>query len=141
MREFIIKTERLNAFYNPALRRLCEECPNYGRVYSCPPFEFEPNALLRKSQTYIITETASNSAERAKKQIKLDNELKSRFAVVFSAGCCIRCDKCKREAGEACDDFLYSTEALCIDMFALYEHLTGEALSKDGFMLMYIAQD
>ena len=33
----------------------CKECPNYGRLWSCPPYDFDPLEIWEKYETLYVT--------------------------------------------------------------------------------------
>ena len=141
MKKFTLSTEKLMSFYRSELRDMCKACPFYGRFYSCPPVNIDLLKTLALHETsYVIIEYAQSLEQRKSIQLKMDSELKSSYNTVFSAGKCPKCERCLREIGKPCSDYLYSAETLNLDMFALYEYLTGEKLQSDTFFLMYIVQ-
>lgn len=44
----IMVSEYAEKFVNiPKFLSCCESCPNFGEIYSCPPYEFNPEAYLK----------------------------------------------------------------------------------------------
>ena len=40
----------------------CKQCPNYGTVWSCPPYEFDAGEFWQPYDTFYITATKINFA-------------------------------------------------------------------------------
>lgn len=97
---------------------LCRECPNSGRVWSCPPFDFDPIEMYWSKFKMItvfgriITADGELSAEEAlnllnrEKLLMLEEcfELERNIpgSLALSAGRCIFCADCARIDGMPC---------------------------------------
>lgn len=141
MQEYIISSEELRFFQDiDRFYALCEQCENFGRNHACPPIDFLASLPFDAYKTaHVFISEVEDASERKAMQIKADKELTARFDSVFSSGYCQKCAVCNRKNGGVCEKFLYSTEVLCIDMFALYTHLTAKKMRFDGKTLMHIA--
>ena len=108
----------------------CRECPNYGQLWSCPPYDFDPLDLWRSFDTltvigYRITWAAPYTEsemdlvhDRIKQKIAAElyeMESLSPGSLSLSAGSCQLCGGCTRPCGEACrypERLRYSIESL-----------------------------
>lgn len=121
---------------------LCKNCENYGKLWSCPPYDFNIyDYIMEYSYVYIIgsrmifaEETIkSNNKEKiqnftkstletmrnslGEKLLGLENEIKNGKSLY--AGSCLICENCSRENGENCcnvDMMRYSLESLGFDV-------------------------
>ncbi|MCR5134236.1 MAG: DUF2284 domain-containing protein [Clostridiales bacterium] len=108
----------------------CRECPNYGQLWSCPPYDFDPMDVWRAYGSLLIvgrrvtytgdrTETEMEAVLGRVKQ-EITDELESLRAVrsgsmPLSAGSCAICEGCTRPAGAPCrhpGQMRYSIESL-----------------------------
>lgn len=137
---YALTTKELLSFRDKKFAEMCKVCPNYAVRWSCPPIDKSIDELLPADTTYIGIERAGDMKEREGKRRMLDETLKAEYKTVFSAGHCAKCEVCGRTCGKPCGDFLYSAEVLCLDMSALYEHLTGEKLDLHAYNMIYIMQ-
>lgn len=110
----------------------CKQCPNYGTVWSCPPYDFDAADFWTPYETFYITATKINFApgttlqesgeimQEVKEQMSRElYELEERYpgSVSLSAGCCRLCrpDGCGRASGLSCrypQKMRYSIESL-----------------------------
>lgn len=131
----------------------CRECPNYGRVWACPPFdydiartfegyshvtvfgakiEFRPNDLKLEEGRSIVLPVRSDLENR---MLRLESLFGGRaFAL---AGKCRHCVECAKPEGKECrfpDRVRPSLEAAGFDVGKTSEQLLGEKLvwSTDG---------
>lgn len=117
-------------FNNQYIEMFCKECPNYGKVWTCPPHSFDLEETLRKYKTAYLVGTLIYSEElpehiqklvnknpydiekateimMAEVRKKLDKELLRveeeipKSRAVFS-GKCLFCPKCTREENNHC---------------------------------------
>lgn len=113
-------------------RRLCEQCGNYNKRWSCPPFSFDPMEiwdgysqvriylrLLRSTKDTQPMEPALAALMTEKKKyfdLLMAWEQETPGSLMLSAGTCDLCgDICARELGKPCchlDKLRYSIEAL-----------------------------
>lgn len=110
----------------------CKECPNYNAVWSCPPYDFEPEDFWNRfSELHIIARkiifeegTGPKEGKRIMEEVKAsmseelyDMEKSFPGSVSLSAGSCSMCkgEGCSRPLGEACrrpGDMRYSIESI-----------------------------
>lgn len=122
----------------------CRECPNYGRLHSCPPLRFDPLDYLREySYAELIAvkityddETIEKLTEKAQQnemlfssrkcvqekleRAKLDCEREGVISVAASA--CSICEKCSRRDGRDCihpDKMRYTFDSFGFDVTAV----------------------
>lgn len=122
----------------------CRECPNYGRSWACPPFEFDADAYLsRWRYARVIATRITPVAEGLPvseasrfirgERLRLDNELLVSEAGTggraFSfVGSCLYChdNECTRPCGLPCrhpERIRPSLEAFGFDIAAITEEL------------------
>jgi len=119
--------ELLENYRNPQdFLEACQLCPNYGKVWSCPPdlpdaygylepYEqafviavkvvYTPETLARVKTSADAEQVRQETYERVKKQLlltllNLEKELKK--GKCLGAGRCILCGHCTREDGRSC---------------------------------------
>lgn len=110
--------------------QLCQECPNYESVWSCPPYDFDPYDVWRDFDTltvcgYRITYSDDRTEPEMNKALfevkcKLTEELyelekKYPGSMSLSAGSCHLCEGCTRPTGQPCrhpDKMRYSIESI-----------------------------
>ena len=135
----------------PRFLGYCLDCPNSGRFWSCPPFEFDPReiwerygALLlyaqkivfRKDRLFPGERRAFEATELPKVKAGLARELLAMEAeapgsLALFAGKCDLCPVCARTEGKPCrmpDRMRYSIEALGGDCGGALEKYFGETL-------------
>lgn len=124
----------------PTFLEYCKACPNYGRLWSCPPYDFDVTAYWRKFQTldllavkinfdsayaghsfapeelnHIMEQSMKIEKERLSEAL-LKMEKKYTHAVSLSAGACTRCQgTCTRPGQQPCrypEQLRYSIESL-----------------------------
>lgn len=123
----------------PTFLEYCKKCDNYGKIWSCPSYDFEPEDYWKKYQTLHIvgmkillpdalTEKRYEGKERdnimqkvlfsRKKELDqqlLSMEEKYPGSVSLSGGSCLHCEKCTRPEGSPCrfpGRMRYSIESL-----------------------------
>lgn len=135
----------------PRFLGYCEDCPNCGRYWSCPPFDFDPRELwarydvIRLVAWKLVFERdrrfpgERRAFEReALPRIKeaMANELLAMEAerpgsLALFPGKCEWCHACARTKGKPCrtpDRMRYSIEALGGDCSGAMERYFGETL-------------
>lgn len=121
----------------------CEKCPNYGNVWSCPPYDFDPRDIWRAYDTLTVFgcritysgERTASEMENVLFEVKrqLTEELEDLAAhrpgsLPLSAGSCRLCEKCARPEGLPCrhpDKMRYSVESLGGDVGKTISELCG----------------
>jgi predicted metal-binding protein len=148
----------LNRFvnYDYSLEK-CSECPNFGNVWSCPPFDFKPIDKIKEYANirfflYMVEaeagedlfkvyrdETAVLNSEILEKEKEISGSL------AFIAGSCRYCGKdgCARKHGKPCihtDKCRHSIEATGGRVDKIAEDLFGVEIkwSKDGSSPPYL---
>ncbi len=142
--------------------KYCQECPNYGNIWSCPSYEFNPKEIWNKYgwlQVYgcIITpdyeamkdlsieeknvEISKILNEERKKLDEMiqDYEKEEENSLGLYAGSCIICGKenCTRKENKPCrhpEKMRYSIESLGGNVVAALEDIVGITLKwpKNG---------
>lgn len=136
----------------PKFLAACAKCPNYGRIGSCPPYDFNvvdywraydsaeilavqafvPDAL--RAQTYsagdlrLVIENLVSEACSALDAYLAPMESARPGSRMLSAGKCKRCKDCACAHGQPCrfpDTIRYSIESLGGDVVALVKDLFG----------------
>ena len=124
----------------PRFAECCRVCPNYGLVWSCPPYEFSPLELWEKYTTLRLNyrkitvpeelrgQTFDNEELNSLSKSLLSKEKRLMFeemitlekqipnCMALSAGCCDLCPSgCSRAEGHPCRNpelMRYSVESL-----------------------------
>lgn len=123
--------------------KLCKDCGNYGKFWSCPPYDFEVyDYLIQYDYVYIIgtkmiftDETIKNNDSKEKikdfTKFTLESmrnilgekllELEDKFGQGKSlyAGSCLLCENCTKEENKNCcnvDKMRFSLESLGFDV-------------------------
>lgn len=148
----------------------CKECPNYNRVWTCPPYDFnvseywkqfsvlELSAVrmrfsesvreqkLSKEQQEEILKNAVMEVKKGLTTVLLQREKHIPGSVSLSAGGCVFCEgKCTRTTGEKCrypESMRYSLESLGANVGLTVERLLGIELEwyEEGKMPEYYVQ-
>lgn len=113
----------------------CKVCPNYGNVWSCPPFDFDAEGYWKRfsrllvvaRKIYLPGDLSQEESFRLLEEVKeemsrqlFEKEKENPGSVSLSAGNCSICRKlsecaCTRPSGEPCrypEKMRYSIEAL-----------------------------
>lgn len=117
----------------------CKVCPNYGKLWSCPPYDFDPREYWAQYRTLRLLavkiilnedyagksfprEKAREITQRVLSEVKerlarklFDEEAKIPGSVSLSAGSCTQCGRCPRPEGKPCrfpGKMRYSIESL-----------------------------
>jgi predicted metal-binding protein len=106
---------------------LCRACPNYGKLWSCPPYDFEVRSLWESFSKLKIIAYKLNLANRenynqelANLKSSIETELRreediNEGSLCLLAGCCELCSSCTRTKGQPCifpAKMRYSIESL-----------------------------
>ncbi len=124
----------------PTFRSACEACGNYGRVWACPPYDFEVEEYWRQyqslhllaikivfeekytQQTYtqeelwaLVTPVLKTEKQKLSKEL-MEAEGLHPGSISLSAGSCERCARgCQRAVGKPClypEEMRHSIESL-----------------------------
>ncbi|HCT91047.1 MAG TPA: metal-binding protein [Lachnospiraceae bacterium] len=123
----------------PTFLECCKQCGNYGKVWSCPSYDFEPEDYWRKygnlhligvkicfptemtEKTYkkeeldtLVQETLWAEKKKLSEEL-MEMEQENPGSVSLSAGSCLNCKQCARLTGEPCrfpDKMRYSIESI-----------------------------
>lgn len=134
----------------PKFLAACEHCPNYGRIGSCPPYDFSVTDYWRdydslealcvqafvpdELRARVYSQEELNAAVEsviAEARGALDSRLAGEEAAqpgsrMLSAGKCVRCADCACAHGQPCrfpEEVRYSIESLGGDVVALARDL------------------
>lgn len=139
--------ELLKDYYNKEyFETLCRKCPNYGRLWSCPPYDFSPIEYLQgyerltvlgmklllpeslrretllKEDVAEVTEAIMREAKEQRDAQLLRTEKSQAHCRMLSSGGCRLCSRCARESGMPCRQkgrMRYSLESLGCDVTRL----------------------
>lgn len=137
----------------PTFRTACQACPNYGNVWSCPPYDFDVEAFWKRFSTLqllaskitfseeMLAKTYSPEEQRSlldkilvPEKMDLSNEMMEREkeypgSVSLSAGSCRNCEGgCSRPHGQPCrcpQTMRHSIESLGGNVGLTIEKLMG----------------
>ncbi len=117
----------------------CQACPNYGRLWSCPPYDFNVREYWKgfsgiKVIAYKIIsgkdgDKIRSDLSEAKKMLGYElkaEEKKYPGSTSLAAGCCELCRTCSRLKGKPCrlsQDMRFSLESLGGDVARLLKDL------------------
>lgn len=134
----------------PKFLAACEQCPNYGRIGSCPPYAFSVTDYWRDYDSFEVLCVQAFVPDELRARVFSEAELKpaiesviaeartaldSRLAEeeaaqpgsrMLSAGKCVRCADCACAHGQPCrfpETIRYSIESLGGDVVALVQDL------------------
>lgn len=140
---------------------LCRQCPNYGKSWGCPPFDYDTDAILRKYQYVHLVAVKITPAEEnipieksqnllIPERLKIEKELlelERRYdgrAFTF-VGKCLYCGdaSCARTCNRPCrhpDKVRPSLEAFGFDITRTLSELFGIELlwGKEGVLPPYL---
>ena len=124
----------------------CQACPNYGKRWSCPPFQFDPMDLWRGYKALVLVAlvlipAAGTDPAVFQESVRLEKNklledllaLEETFpgSLALAAGSCDLCRFCARETGQPCrrpNQLRCSMEALGGDVAGIAEEYLGRAL-------------
>ena len=135
----------------------CKVCRNYGHVWACPPYDFDPRDLWRKyDRLRVYGYQVRYSGERTQKEMeevlwqvkeRLDEEMlrletETPGSLALSAGSCKRCRTCSRPEGKPCrfpQLMRHSIESVGGDVGKTIEKLCGIEIqwAKEGCLPEY----
>lgn len=121
----------------------CKECPSYGRVWSCPPYDFDPMEIWDKYRhltlyARVLTPSPGATYEGMMEGLRREKDRFFDFlmekegevpgSLALSAGRCTLCEECGKLAGKPCvhpEKLRYSIESLGGDVAATVEKYFG----------------
>lgn len=137
----IVTIDTLMTYYDAKkVENYCMNCPNYNRIWSCPPHNFNTEAYLRKFETAHLYALKIHIPKGTSKEDMLDIFQKERRAfsdmmmekendgVALIAGNCYQCQVCSRTEGRPCvlnEKKRYSLEALGLIVGDISSQLLG----------------
>ena len=149
-----ITAELLRGFIDiPRIDGYCQKCGNYGKIWGCPPYEFDRmsvwegySSLLLYAKRITLSEEETSreypeeELERAYKAI-LDPVKRDMISELFALerdnpgslalfpGCCEECAECARMRNEPClkpERMRFSVESLGGDVLKILREVFGE---------------
>lgn len=143
----------------PRFLEYCKACPNYGRRWSCPPFDFDAAAFWGRYETLrlyarFLAPTGSRDGQAMldalarEKRLFLDwlsgLERTHANSRALACGSCSRCEECTRAQNQACrhpELLRPSIESLGGDVMRTAERCFGRPLlwMQDGVAPDYMA--
>jgi len=151
--------ELMERYYDrPKFLEYCKACPNYGNRWSCPPYDFDPEGILRQYEVVnvigvqVLYDEATRASMDTKEKVDaytlasldavkqpmlpalLDAERSLPGSRAFISGNCKVCATCAREMGMPClhpDQMRYSLESLGFDVGALTQDVLGITIVWD----------
>ncbi len=137
--------ETLYQYYKPVeVEGYCSACPNFGRIWSCPPFDFDVTTYLAPYEHVLIIGLKTADFEVTRRRFgdilkSIDSNDKtddcSRQLEVLIAGNCYHCDVCTKTIGVPCilnKGPKYSLEALGFHVGDICEHILDAPLDWSG---------
>ena len=151
----------------PRIEKGCQGCKNYAKLWSCPPFGFDPVKIWRDySKLTLYARKISFPKELTEKSFDADgltaqyfeiwNKERRKFFIelmereqstpgsfMLAAGCCDECATCARANGAPCikpDRLRYSIESLGGDVEKTLELYFNERMlwGREGHMPEYM---
>lgn len=143
------------------IRTFCEQCPSYGKVWTCPPFDFDPRNVSDGFKTVTLmastiefdeqtraacktAEQASATGREAMEQVwktllpqLYEMECNTPGSRCFTFRCSLCPEGCTRPEGKPCrhpDKMRHSLESVGFDLVTMTRDLLGIDLewSSDG---------
>lgn len=149
----VVPMAEIAPYYHPErFMQMCQDCPHYNTVWSCPPYSFAPDELLAPYTHAMIVcfkvefdDQAFNYYRNADEIVKLlqrlqketkcrsdalMRELERNYADGWAllSGCCRHCEYCSRSLGLPCRDKSFlrpSLESLGYDVCGITKHVLG----------------
>jgi len=150
----------------PRFARCCGLCPNHGKLWSCPPFSFSPQAVWAQYSTLLlqcrVIDVPEDLQTRSMSQQEINDQSRSLLkphkqamlqemlaleqqlpgSLALDAGSCDRCALCSRSEGLPCrypEALRYSVEALGGDVCKALKLYFGKEIlwGTEGYMPAY----
>lgn len=113
-----LSKEALFAYYMPTeIHGYCQKCPNYHKIWSCPPLIFNPKDYLTPYECFVVmgVQTKTFDATRRSFGKTLIEFAETNSCEVLIAGNCHYCTSCNRINNQPClnpKKMKFSLEAL-----------------------------
>ncbi len=133
--------ETLYQHYKPVeVESYCSACPNYGRIWSCPPFDFDVTTYLAPYSHVLIIGVKTTDFEVTRRRFGdilkgISETMEIEAIEVLIAGNCYHCEVCTKTIGEPCilkEGTKYSLEALGFHVGDICEHILDAPLDWSG---------
>jgi predicted metal-binding protein len=127
----IVSKAAIFKFYEPErVEGYCKSCPNYNKLWSCPPHEFDAISFLNPYTSVLLlgekivrnecsefNDSMNSYFQKVRRQLgdQLITLSKKEDVEVLIAGNCYLCDDCLRTEGKSCryeDRMKYSLESI-----------------------------
>lgn len=151
----------------PRIIKGCQGCKNYAKLWSCPPYDFDPVIVWRYYSKLTLlarkiilpnelSERIFDNDELMTQYLEIWNKERRKFfielmelergipdSLMLAAGCCDECAICARTKGAPCikpDRLRYSMESLGGDVDKTLELYFNERLlwGREGHMPEYM---
>lgn len=142
----------------PKFLELCRQCPNYGRIWACPPLPVDPMEIWnryhflhlyarvlipRKEMDCQMFLQQFRREKQELSQYVLELEKQTPGSLSMAASTCIACTPCLRTQAKPCchpEQLRYSIEALGGDVGLVMEKYLHRPLQwiKDGQLPEYL---
>lgn len=149
--------EEIKSYFQPdVFIEYCKACKYYGKIWACPPYDFDIAEYLEGftyiyiigSKIYIADLARQGDAEQVFNEIYeaartvldemlLKMEHKKSNSHILLAGRCLTCEHCTKEKQLACiypKKAHYSLESLGFDVSSISEYILGDKIqwTKEG---------
>jgi len=129
-----IPMRTLFEYYKPTeIQGYCEACPNFNRIWSCPPFDFTAHKYLKDYDRVLLIAVKTRTFEETRRNFGdclISISENSPYEALI-AGNCYQCDACTRQSGETCVKgrrLKYSLESLGFHVGDICEHILKSPL-------------
>lgn len=132
----------------------CQSCPNYDKIWSCPPFNFSTydyldkfsSAIIYSGEIFFDLSNSSDDEKNNKRRLIYDmgrKEFRNYLMTIeekyieseaLIAGHCFLCDECTRLHGKKCSypkKIRYSLESMGIEVSSLLKTVLNQELQWD----------
>ncbi|WP_066496335.1 DUF2284 domain-containing protein [Abyssisolibacter fermentans] len=157
-----VSIEDLNKYHEPEkIFGFCKRCPNYNKIWSCPPHKFETSDYIDsynycsvvRVKIHIKEESRANKeAKKLSRKISdnirlyfdkslIDIERNFKDTKALYAGSCLLCNNCTRTNNSPCikqDKMRYSLEALGFQVSGICEMFNDKILWSSDKLPEYL---
>lgn len=129
-----VAVKALFEYYKPdEVNGYCEACPNYDRIWSCPPYMKDEVSHLRAYDKVLLIGVKTKNFGVAKKSLgKALIQLSEKHGLdVLIAGNCFLCKPCAKQSDEPCahpEQMKHSLESLGFHVSDICTHLLDAPL-------------